>query len=155
LNHGTDLAGKPIGEPTKLFIGVGANPGAIDFDEEMRRFELKVKGGAEYVLTQPVYDIDLFEKFHKTASPYGIPILIGILPLYSYRNAEFLHNEVPGMTIPEKIRDRMEKVGSGPKAQEERIAIARESLRSCRDMAQGVYIMPPFNKVSLALEILK
>ena len=155
LNHGTDLAGKPIGDPTKLFIGVGANPGAIDFDEEMRRFELKVKGGAEYVLTQPVYDLDLFEKFHKAASPFGIPILIGILPLFSYRNAEFLHNEVPGMNIPTQIRDRMEKVGSGPKAQEEGIAIAREALQACRDLAQGVYIMPPFNKVSLALEVLK
>ena len=155
LNYGRDLAGKPIGDPTGLFIGVGADPGAVDFDEELRRLALKVKSGAEYILTQPVYDLELFTRFHQAAAPLGVPILLGILPLSSYHNAEFLHNEVPGMSIPEPILKRMREVGSGPQARDAGVAIASEALAECRDLVQGVYIMPPFNRVEAALEVLK
>lgn len=155
LNNGRDLAGKPIGEPTGLFIGVGADPGAVDFDEEIRRLALKVEAGAEYILTQPVYDLELFARFHRAAAPLGIPILLGILPLSSYHNAEFLHNEVPGMSIPGPILARMKNVGSGPQARDEGVSIAAEALSAARELVQGVYVMPPFNRVEAALEVLE
>jgi methionine synthase I (cobalamin-dependent)/5,10-methylenetetrahydrofolate reductase len=155
LNRGLDLAGNPIGEPTAFYIGVGANPGAIDLDEEVRRFERKVEGGAEYFLTQPVYDVALLERFLKRVEGCRIPMFVGILPLSSFRNAEFLHNEVPGMQIPEAIRERMRKAESGEKAREEGIAIAQEALREVRAMAQGVYIMPPFGRAESALRVIE
>lgn len=155
LNHGTDLAGKSIGMPTALFISVGADPGAIDFEREIARLQQKVDAGATCVFTQPVFDLKLFERFQQATKHLNIPILVGILPLSSYRNAEFLHNEVPGMSIPQDIRDRMQRVGSGPMARAEGIAIAREALQECRNLAQGVYIMPPFNNVQAALDVLK
>ncbi len=154
LNAGMDLAGSPIGPPTKFFVGVGANPGAIDLDREIFRLEQKVAAGAEYVLTQPVYDVRLFEQFIRRTAHLRVPVLVGILPLVSSRNAEFLHKEIPGMQIPDPIRERMRKAGSGPDARKEGLAIAREALRECAPMAQGVYIMPPFNRADLALEVL-
>ncbi|MCI0526342.1 MAG: bifunctional homocysteine S-methyltransferase/methylenetetrahydrofolate reductase, partial [Nitrospira sp.] len=107
LNRGEDLVGNATETPTSFHVGVGANPGAINIDEEIHRFELKVESGAEYVLTQPVYDVRLLENFLKRTSHVKIPMLVGILPLRSYKNAEFLHNEVPGMQIPNAIRERM------------------------------------------------
>jgi homocysteine S-methyltransferase len=155
LNAGTDLAGNPIGAPTRFFIGAGANPGAIDLDKEIHRLELKVAAGAEYILTQPVYEVRLFEEFVARTEYLRVPILVGILPLVSSKNAEFLHKEIPGMQIPEEIRDRMRAVGSGPAARAEGIAIAREALKECAPMCRGTYIMPPFNRADLALEVLE
>jgi homocysteine S-methyltransferase len=155
LNAGTDLGGNPIGPPTAFFAGVGANPGAIDLDKEVFRLEQKVAAGAEFVLTQPVYDVRLFERFIGRTKHTQVPVLVGILPLVSSRNAEFLHREIPGMEIPDAIRERMRKVGSGPAARAEGLAIAREALRECAPMCQGVYVMPPFNRASLALEVLE
>ena len=155
LNRGFDIGRKSVGKPTSFFHGVGANPGAIDLDTEIDRFKQKIDAGAEFVMTQPVYDIALFDTFFKKISPCPIPILIGILPLASFRNAEFLHNEVPGMQIPEEIRKRMEKVGSGPEARDEGIRIAQEALRACAPQVQGVYIMPPFNRFESALKVLE
>jgi len=155
LNSGSDLAGNPIGPPTKFFVGVGANPGAMDLDKEIFRLEQKIAAGAEYVMTQPVYDVRLFEQFIRRIEHLRIPVLVGILPLISWRNAEFLHKEIPGMQIPDPIRERMRKAGSGEAARAEGIAIARESLKECRPMAQGVYIMPPFNRADLALKVLE
>ena len=153
LNHGCDLAGNPIGPALALHIGCGADPGKPDQEKELRRLEEKVQAGAEYIMTQPVYDPRAIERFLKDSRHLNTPVLIGILPLYSHRNAEFLHNEVPGMSIPDDIRERMRKAGSGEEAQAEGVAIAREALRAARDVAQGVYIMPPFNKVDLALRV--
>lgn len=155
LNRGCDLSDNPIGEPTCFFLGVGANHGAIDLDEEVRRFEKKVESGAEYVLTQPVFDIRLLENFLKRIEAFHIPLLVGILPLISSRNAEFLHNEVPGMQIPDAIRERMRQYGKGPRAQAEGIAIAQEVLRAARPMVQGAYFMPPFGRVDTVLKILE
>jgi homocysteine S-methyltransferase len=154
LNGGTDLAGNPIGPPTVFFVGVGANPGAIDLDNEIFRLEQKVAAGAEYVLTQPVYDVRLFDQFVRRIEHLRTPVLVGILPLMSSRNAEFLHKEIPGMQIPDSIRERMRQVGSGPAARAEGLAIAREALRECAPMCRGVYVMPPFNRADLALEVL-
>lgn len=107
LNESLDLVGNPIGHPTSFFLGVGANPGAINYDEEIERLRLKIEAGAEYILTQPIFELKLFEKFLKDMEEYKIPIFAGILPLASFRNAEFLHNEVPGMSIPQAIRNRL------------------------------------------------
>ena len=112
-----------------------------------------MQAGAEYIMTQPVYDPRAIERFLKDSRHLNRPVLIGILPLYSHRNAEFLHNEVPGMSIPDDIRERMRVAGSGEDAQQEGVSIAQEALRAARDVAQGVYIMPPFNKLHLALPV--
>jgi len=155
LNHGCDLVGKVIGPPLGIHVGCGADPSKPDRDKELRRLEEKVRSGAEYVMTQPVYDPRTLESFIAAARPFGAPILVGILPLYSYRNAEFLHNEVPGMTIPEEIRERMRKPGSGDEQRETGVRIAQEALLAARELAQGVYVMPPFNKVELAVRVIE
>ncbi len=154
LNHGADLAGNPIGEPTALHIGVGANPGAVNIEEEIKRFYYKVEAGAEFVMTQPVYDFRLFENFMNRIQDVKIPILLGILPLASAKNAEFLHNEVPGMSIPEHIRKRMRDAGDGESGRNEGIKIAQEALLDCRPLIHGSYIMPVFNRFDMALKVL-
>jgi methionine synthase I (cobalamin-dependent)/5,10-methylenetetrahydrofolate reductase len=155
LNQGLDLAGNPIGEPTALHIGVGANPGAVNIEEEIKRFYYKVEAGAEFVMTQPVYDLRLFENFMNRIQDVKIPILLGILPLASAKNAEFLHNEVPGMSIPEHIRKRMQHAGDGESGRAEGIKIAQEALVDCRPMIHGSYIMPPFNRFDMALKVME
>ena len=155
LNHGCDLAGNLIGPALGIHIGCGADPSKPDWDKEIRRLEEKVKAGAEYVMTQPVYDPSTVERFLSSVRHLQVPIMIGILPLYSHRNAEFLHNEVPGMRIPDDIRERMHQAGSGEKAQLEGVAIAQEALLAARELAQGAYIMPPFNKVELAVRVIE
>jgi homocysteine S-methyltransferase len=155
LNHGCDLAGNLIGPALGIHIGCGADPSKPDREKEVRRLEQKVGAGAEYIMTQPVYDPRSLETFLALIKHIQIPILVGVLPLYSHRNAEFLHNEVPGMTIPDDIRERMRKAGSGEKAQAEGVSIAREATRAARELAQGVYVMPPFNKVELAVRVVE
>jgi methionine synthase / methylenetetrahydrofolate reductase (NADH) len=155
LNHGCDLAGNPIGPALGIHIGCGADPSKPDREKEIRRLEEKVKAGAEYVMTQPVYDPATVERFLDSIKHLDVPVMVGILPLYSHKNAEFLHNEVPGMTIPEDIRERMKKAGSGDAAHAEGVSIAQDALRAAQDLAQGAYIMPPFNKVELAVRVIE
>src|SRR5438132_5360090 len=154
LNHGRDLAGNAIGPPLGIHTGRGHDPSKPDLDKEVRRLEEKVKAGAEYVMTQPIYDPRTVERFLGMIRHLRVPVLIGILPLYSHKNAEFLHNEVPGMTISEDIRERMRAAGSGDAAQAEGVRIAQEALLAVRDLVQGAYIMPPFNKVELAVRVI-
>ena len=155
LNHGADLAGNLMGPPLAIHVGCGADPSKPDMDKEVRRLEEKVKGGAEYVMTQPVYDPRSLERFLAKIKHLDVPLLVGILPLYSHKNAEFLHNEVPGMSIPDDIRERMRVAGSGERAQLEGVKIAQEATLAARELAQGVYIMPPFNKVDLAVRVME
>ncbi|MEQ8821938.1 MAG: bifunctional homocysteine S-methyltransferase/methylenetetrahydrofolate reductase [Sumerlaeia bacterium] len=156
LNNEMDLADNPLkGGATRLHLGCGANPGAIDLDLEVDRLARKIEAGAEYILTQPVYDFSLFERFWQRVNHFGVPILIGILPLASYRNAEFLHNEVPGMQVPQDIRERMRRCEDKEAARQEGIAIAREALAAALPEIQGTYVMPPFNRVDSALEVLE
>ncbi len=155
LNHGCDLAGNLIGPALGIHVGCGADPSKEDVEKEVRRLEEKVKAGAEYVMTQPVYDPRTLERFCAMIRHVERPLLVGILPLYSHRNAEFLHNEVPGMRIPDDIRERMRKAGSGERAQAEGVAIAREATLAARELGQGVYVMPPFNKVELAVRVIE
>jgi homocysteine S-methyltransferase len=155
LNRGLDLAGNPLGPPMPLHIGVGANPGATDFEAEIRKFERKIEAGAEFCLTQPVYEPKYLERFLSAVSGSRIPVLVGILPLTSYRNAEFLHNEVPGMAVPAEVRELLKKAPGKERAQRVGIDIARDSLRAARDLAEGAYLMPPFNRFELAVQVIE
>ncbi|MFI4941868.1 MAG: bifunctional homocysteine S-methyltransferase/methylenetetrahydrofolate reductase [Burkholderiales bacterium] len=155
LNHGADLAGNLMGPALAIHVGCGADPSKPDMEKEVRRLEEKVKGGAEYIMTQPVYDPRSLERFLSLMKHIDVPLLVGILPLYSHKNAEFLHNEVPGMSIPDDIRERMRVAGSGERAQLEGVRIAQEATLAARELAQGVYIMPPFNKVDLAVRVIE
>lgn len=154
LNAGVDPAGKEC-EPTSFVLATGAEPAAHDRDRELRRLEHKKAAGAELVMTQPVYDPRTLERFLDDARALGLPVMVGILPLASHRNAEFLHNEVPGMGIPAEYRERMAKVGGGPLARAEGIRIAQEALAAVRHRVQGAYVMPPFNRVDSALAVLE
>ena len=154
LNAGVDPAGKEC-EPTSFVLATGAEPGAHDRDRELRRLEEKKLAGAELVMTQPVYDPRTLERFLDDAKPLGLPVMVGILPLASHRNAEFLHNEVPGMSIPAEYRQRMAKVGQGPAARAEGIQIAQEALAAVKHRVAGAYVMPPFNRVDAALSVLE
>jgi homocysteine S-methyltransferase len=155
LNHGLDLGNNPIGEPTSFCIGVGVNPGAINLDEEIKRFEWKVEAGAQYAITQPVFDTDQLRAFLKRIQHVRIPIIAGIWPLVSYRNAEFLHNEVPGVRVTPSIMDRMRNASAISKeaGKDEGLKIARESLLEVRDEIQGVQVSAPFGNVKYALEV--
>ena len=155
LNHGLDLGNNPIGEPTSFCIGVGVNPGAINLDEEIKRFEWKVEAGAQYAITQPVFDTGQLRDFLKRIEHVRIPIIAGIWPLVSYRNAEFLHNEVPGVRVTPSIMDRMRAASTVSKeaGREEGLKIARESLLEVRDEIQGVQVSAPFGNVKYALEV--
>ncbi|HEX8636857.1 MAG TPA: bifunctional homocysteine S-methyltransferase/methylenetetrahydrofolate reductase [Pyrinomonadaceae bacterium] len=155
LNHGLDLGNNPIGCPTAFSIGVGVNPGAINLEEEIRRFEWKVEAGAEYAITQPVYDTKQLRSFLKRIEHVRIPIVAGIFPFVSSRNAEFMHNEVPGVVVTQEILDRMRKASDISKeaARDEGLAIARESLTEVRDLIQGVQVSAPFGNVKYALQV--
>jgi methionine synthase / methylenetetrahydrofolate reductase(NADPH) len=155
LNHGLDIGNNPIGKPTAFSIGVGVNPGAVNIEEEIRRFEWKVEAGAEYAITQPVFDTEQLRSFLKKIEHVKIPIVAGIWPLVSFRNAEFLHNEVPGVNVTPEILDRMRAASDKGKeeAREEGIAIARESLLEVRDVIQGVQVSAPFGNVKYALQV--
>ncbi len=155
LNRGLDPGGNPIGEPTRFAIGVGVNPAAIDPAHELKRFHWKVEAGAEYAITQPVFDPAQLERFLGTLDGARIPIIAGIWPLVSARNAEFLANEVPGVTVPKEVLDRMRKANDKSKehALAEGIAIAREALERVRGVVQGVQVSAPFGRIELALEV--
>jgi methionine synthase I (cobalamin-dependent)/5,10-methylenetetrahydrofolate reductase len=155
LNGGVDPAGKELGDGAAFVLATGAEPGAHDYDRELRRLEEKRAAGAELVMTQPVYDPRTLDRFLTDVAPMGLPIMVGLLPLASHRNAEFLHNEVPGMSIPAEYRQRMEKVGSGPAARAEGVRIAQEALAAVKHRVAGAYIMPPFNRVDAALAVLE
>jgi homocysteine S-methyltransferase len=153
LNHGLDIGGNPIGKPTSFYMGVGVNPCAVDLDYELRRFEYKVEAGAEFAITQPTFDVKQLRTFLKRIEHCRIPVIAGVWPLVSYRNAEFLANEVPGVVVPQEILDRMQRVSDKEAAREEGLAIARETLMEVRDIVQGVQVSAPFGKVPYALDV--
>jgi homocysteine S-methyltransferase len=160
LNRGLDFSGRPLGdgEKTSLFVGAGCNPAHVDPDREVTRFGLKVAAGAEFFFSQPVYDEDvLFRFLDRTDGFPRVPFLVGILPLASFKNAEFLHNEVPGMQIPEAVRERLRRAGGRDEQREVGIAIARETLQRVRahPRVSGVYIYPPFGSYQRVLDVVK
>ncbi len=153
LNHGIDPGGKPLGDVTSFLLATGAEPAALNYPRELSRLIQKKEAGAELVMTQPVYDPAVLTRFLDDIEALGLPVLVGLLPLASHRNAEFLHNEVPGMQVPEHIRERMRKAGTGVQARKEGVAIAREMLSAVRGRVAGAYIMPPLERYELALEV--
>jgi homocysteine S-methyltransferase len=153
LNHGVDPGGKPLGATTRFVLATGAEPASLNYAREIARLYEKKAAGAELVMTQPVYDARALERFLDDCAPLGLPVLVGLLPLASYRNAEFLHNEVPGMQVPDAVRERMRKAGSGAAARKEGVAIAREMLAAVRGRVAGAYVMPPLERYELALEV--
>jgi homocysteine S-methyltransferase len=154
-NHGVDPAGKAMDEPTRFWVATGAEPGALDYDREIRRLERKIAAGADFVMTQPVYDPKTLERFLDDVASFKVPILLGLLPLASARNAEFLHREVPGMSIPQEIRDRMARADKGVAARAEGVRIAQEALLVARSRIAGAYIMPPLGHYDMAPQILE
>jgi homocysteine S-methyltransferase len=156
LNRGVDIGGKSMAKPTSFLIGVGANPGAINLDNEIVRLEKKIEAGAEYVITQPVFDVAVLEKFLKRTAFCRVPFLGGLWPLASLANAEFMNNEVPGAAVPAEIMERMRRAQEkGPEfASREGVAIAREDLQEIKGMVGGIQISPPLGRYELALEVL-
>jgi len=154
LNCGLDIGSNPIGAGTSFVIGVGANPGVPNIDEEIRRFEFKVEAGAEYAVTQPVFDLKLLENFLKRIEHCRIPVLAGIWPLVSARNAEFMKNELR-VSVPDSILDRMTKAKTPEAAREEGIHIAREMLLAVRGTVQGAQISAPQGRYSSAVDVLE
>ncbi len=152
LNHGLDIGGNPTGSQTALLIGVGANPGALNLDEEIRRMEWKAQAGAEYIVTQPVFDLDLLEQFLKRTEHIKLPVICGIWPLTSYRNAEFMVNELR-VPVPEHFIERMRHVDNAEKARQEGVAIAQEMVGRVRQMVAGVQLSAPFGRYSMAIEV--
>jgi homocysteine S-methyltransferase len=154
LNRGIDLGGNPIGAPTSALIGVGADPNAIDMVREIRRTREKIEAGAEFIITQPVFDIEPLLRFVDEIADFKVPLLAGIWPLASYRNAEFMKNEVPGVVVPDSVMERMSKADAKEAQREVGIAIAREAIEGLLDTIQGVQVSAPFGNVDTALAVL-
>lgn len=153
LNHGTDVGENRIGDPTSFCFGVGVDPGATDLEREIARFEWKVDAGAEYAITQPVFDVDQLLSFLEKIAHVRIPVLAGIWPLASYRNAEFMNNEVPGVHVPGAVMERMKRADTREAARSEGTAIARDMLETLLPHIQGAQISAPFGRVSTAIEV--
>ena len=155
MNHGLDLGGNPFGSPTNFTIGVGVNPGHLDLDYELGRLDWKIKAGAEYAITQPVFDVRQLELFLERIENTHLPVVAGIWPLLSYRNAQFMNNEVPGVSVPEDVMERMRIASEKSKEHgfQEGVAIARETLAAVRDRVAGVQVSAPMGRVDLALQV--
>lgn len=154
LNSGSDLAGNTLNAPTDFGIGVAVNPTADDLDAEVARLERKVAAGAHFAQTQPIFSPDVLHRLIEKTFRVGIPLLVGVLPLRNSRHCEFLHNEVPGIVIPDEIRERMREAGDDA-GRAEGIRIARDFLSAIQHDVSGVYLMPPFSDYAMAAEVIE
>jgi homocysteine S-methyltransferase len=154
LNHGQDVGGQPIGNPTRFLIGVAANPSAFNFEEEVRRFGFKAEAGAEFALTAPIYDIRGFERFLKRIEGARIPIIAGLSPFDSLRRAEYMANEVPGVYVPDTLVARLRAADSPERALDEGLAIARELISDLKGMVEGLQITMPARNFDMILSVL-
>jgi methionine synthase I (cobalamin-dependent)/5,10-methylenetetrahydrofolate reductase len=155
LNRGLDIGGQAIGPPTAFHIGVAANPAAVDPDQEIRRFRYKVEAGAEFAVTQPVFDVADFQRFLDRVADVRIPVLAGVTPLESLRHADFLANEVPGVRVPDAVLERMRAADARGQAATEGLAIAREVVAAVRPLAQGIQISTIGGSVETLLDLLE
>ena len=160
MNRGLDFSGRPLGKEgkTELFVGAGCNPGHVDLDLEVSRFGKKIEAGAEYFFSQPLYDDQmLFDFLDRTADFPEVPFLVGILPLASYKNAEFLHNEVPGMQIPDEVRERLRKAPTREAQRDIGIEVAQRTLKAVHEHPRisGVYIYPPFGSYRAVMRVVE
>jgi homocysteine S-methyltransferase len=152
LNEGMDWVGNSVGQPTSFFIGAAANPSAAALEAEMKLLRRKLAAGADFIMTQAVYDVEALDRFLKAASRLKAPILLGVMPLHSLRHAEFLQNELVGIIVPEPVRERMRRAGES--GLEEGMALARELIDAARGRVQGVYLMPSFGRYDVAAQLL-
>jgi homocysteine S-methyltransferase len=157
FNAGVDLHGDEFGEATSFYVGCALNPDAANLEQEIRVLKRKVEAGADFVLTQPVFEPERIEQtisaFEDRHGPLGIPMIVGILPLYGIKHARFLHNEVPGISIPDVIQKRI--AAAGDHAPQTGVSIAVEILDQLKDSVGGAYIMPPFGRYDMAAEIIE
>ena len=153
LNEGVDWTGKPITGEADFFIGASCDPNAEPLEPQLRLMRRKAEAGAQFFVTQNVFDEKILENFVEKTRRFGLPIIVGVLPLHNSRHAEFLHKEVPGMQIPDAVRERMRRAGDedGPK---EGQAMARDFLAFCRERCAGVYLVPSFGRYDLAAELI-
>jgi homocysteine S-methyltransferase len=155
MNHGIDFGGNPISPPTGIFTGVGANPCAVSLELELDRYRRKIEAGAEFAITQPVFDPDALLSFMEASSSFGpIPVIAGVWPLVSFKNAEFMRNEVPGVEVPDWVMERMSRCGTREEGIAEGIRIAEEICRTIEPHVQGFQVSAPFGRVELALKVL-
>ncbi|MFO7936085.1 MAG: bifunctional homocysteine S-methyltransferase/methylenetetrahydrofolate reductase [Kiritimatiellia bacterium] len=157
LNHGRDVGGNPIDPPTSLFCGVGANPNAVDLEHEIQHYRNKIDAGAEFAITQPVFDAEAFLRFVERVSGFDrtIPVIAGVWPLVSYRNAEFMRTEVPGVYVPDAVVERMAKAGTKEEGRRIGVEIAHEICDAVKDAVAGYQVSAPFGNISLAIQVLK
>ncbi|HXH83584.1 MAG TPA: methylenetetrahydrofolate reductase, partial [Candidatus Tectomicrobia bacterium] len=152
MNDGLDATGSSIGEPTAFCAGAALNPAAEDVDREIERFHRKVQAGARWVQTQPVYDLAALDRFLERAGGSPVPVLVGVLPLHSSRHAEFLHNEVPGITVPEPVRLRLREAGE--RGLRVGVEMAQALVADVRRRWRGAYLMPSFGRFEVVAEVL-
>jgi methionine synthase I (cobalamin-dependent)/5,10-methylenetetrahydrofolate reductase len=152
LNRGLDLGGNAMGSQTSLLVGAGANPGSLHLEEELRRIEKKVEAGAEYFVTQPVFDQRLLEAFVRRTEQYGVPVIAGVWPLTSFRNAEFMVNELR-VPVPQEYMDRMRSAENAEAARAAGVAIAQEMVQRVRPLTAGVQLSAPFGRYDMAIEV--
>jgi 5,10-methylenetetrahydrofolate reductase len=155
LNRGLDIGRQPIGQPTAFHIGVALNPGAADLDEELRRFQYKVEAGAEFAVTQPIFDAAGFAAFLKQIAGTRIPVIAGVMPLDSVRHAEFMANEVPGVRVPETVVERMRRAENAGRGVAEGLVIAREIASEIRPLVQGLQISTAAGAIEAALDVIE
>ena len=155
LNRGMDVGANPLGAQTSYLVGVSINPYALNFEEELQRFRAKVEAGANFAVTQPVFQVEHLATFLERARGFApqIPVIAGIWPLTSFRNAEFMNNEMPGISVPPVVMERMRAADSGERARREGLKIAQETLTEIRSLVQGVQIAAPFGRYALAVEV--
>jgi homocysteine S-methyltransferase len=152
MNEGQDATGNSIGEPTAFCAGAALDPAAHDQAREIERLRRKVEAGARWVQTQPVYDLEVLDRFLERAGGAPVPVIVGVLPLHSFRHAEFLHNEVPGISIPDRVRARLRDAGDG--ALRAGIEMAQRLVQEIRRRHAGVYLMPSFGRFEVVAEVL-
>jgi len=153
LNDGEDWNGRSIDAPTSFFVGVAVNPAADDLDYELDRFEQKIEAGAQFAMTQALFDLAYLDRFtERLGGRWPIPVLLGVFYVTSYRLALHLHNEVPGIVVPEHLQQRLRR--AGPAAAEEGREIARRLIEDARDRVNGIYVIPPFRQPEAALDLL-
>ncbi|WCK54041.1 bifunctional homocysteine S-methyltransferase/methylenetetrahydrofolate reductase [Aneurinibacillus sp. Ricciae_BoGa-3] len=153
LNDGITFSGKPLKQRANFVVGAAFNPHVRQFDAAIRRLEKKVDAGADFIMTQPVYDRETIERIYQGTRHIDVPIFMGVMPLTSVRNAEFLHNEVPGIKLSDAALERMRRAGSGPAARSEGVDIARELLDIVMEYFKGIYLITPFTNYGMTAEL--